>query len=213
MLNAVERKMEALVRIVALLGGAGFLVAILVTCLSIAGKILRRILNTLVGAEFDPTYLSWARPILGEEELVQYAVGIGLFAALPWVTMQRGHITVDLLKNRFSKTVNSALDLIGSVTFSVVIYMIMTQQWFLVFKKTPHAQSSLFELLYKGNWGEFASRVRTMDESQILGMKLWPIHTIAELCVILLFAVSVLCVFRCFRNLQDARRGVDTQRP
>lgn len=207
MFAAIEKSIAHLTRTVALIGGAGLLAAILVTCLSILGKLCRRLLNAVFGADFDLPLLSAVGPILGEEELVQYAVGFALFTALPWLVLQQGNITVDLLKSYFTAGMNRVLDLLGHIVFTAIIYLIMTQQWFLIFAKTRRGQDTLPQLLFGGDWGGLLSRLRVSDESQILGLKLWPLYTVAELCVILLFIVSLFCVVRSLRGLffSDAR--------
>ena len=45
------------------------------------------------------------------------------------------------------------------------------------------------------------ARVRVRDESQILGLKLWPLHIVAEVCVILFFITAVYCCLRSARAL------------
>lgn len=201
-----EKTLERILRAVAVGGGLGLAVAIVVTCLSIVGKLCRRFLNAALGADFNPPVLAWLNPILGEEELVQYAVGFALFAALPLLTLRRGHITVNLLRNFFSAKMNRVLDLLGYLIFAAVAYMMTTQQWFLIFKKTRAGQESLPALLFGGEWTEFAARLRAGDESQILGLPLWPIYAVAEFCVILLFVACAFCVIRGLREWRAAER-------
>ena len=197
MLDAIEKRLRQITRAVALLGGAGFLFAIAATCLSIAGKLCRRALNAVFGADFNPPALAWIKPVLGEEEITQYAVGLGLFAALPWATLQGAHLTVDLFKNKFGPRLNGALDFLGQLIFAVVVGMILRQQWFLIFYKAGGGRADA------GFWG----RLRWADESQILGIKLLPLHAAAELCVALLFVVCVFCVLRAGQNWRRAWRG------
>ena len=199
---SAERLVQQLARALAVLGGLGLLAAIAVTCVSILGKLCNRLLNAVFGADAAPAWLAWAKPILGEEELVQYAVGLALFASLPWLTLQQGHITINLLQNKFSRAVNRLLDLLGNLIFCAVIYMMMTQQWFLIFKKARAGEPALAELLLRADFAGTAARLRTHDESQILGLKLLPLYTAAEVCVIFLFAVSVFCVLRSARALR-----------
>lgn len=199
---AVERVVQQLARGLAVLGGLGLLAAIAITCLSILGKLCRRLLNAVFGADFTPPWLAWARPLLGEEELVQYAVGLAVFAALPWLTLQQGHITINLLEKRFSQTANRLLNLCGNAIFCAVVYMMMTQQWFLLFHKARVSQPALVELLWRGEFAGIAARLRVHDESQILGMKLLPLYAVAEVCVIFLFVVSVFCVLRSVREVR-----------
>lgn len=200
MFSAVEKILQRLTRLAAIAGGAGLLFAVGVTCASIFGKLLRRLLNAALDGG-DSSLPSWIGPILGEEELVQYAVGIALFAALPWLTLQKGHIGVDLLKDFLGEKTNRLLDFLGQFFFAGIVYLIMTQQWFLIFYKTRHGQDGLAQLLFDGDWAEFSERLRRADESQILGIPLWPMYAAAEACVVLLFIVSVFCLLRGGRDL------------
>lgn len=109
-MNLFERTERAITRLaggLALLGGLGLILATVITCVSIVLKMSRRGLDTLFGGAFSGD-VPWAfiRPILGEEELVSLAVGFAVFAALPWVTLQKGHIRIDLFEQRFGKMFN-----------------------------------------------------------------------------------------------------------
>lgn len=212
MFNTTEKLIERITRAVAVAGGAGLLVAIAITCASIVGKLCRRLLNATLGSDFDIPMLTSIGPILGEEEIVQYAVGFALFTALPWLTLQRGHIAVDLLKPYFSSTMNRGLDVIGQLFFTAIVYLIMTQQWYLIFRKTRGGQESISQLFFSGDWTTLGERLRLHDESQILGIKLLPIYTVAELCVILLFIVSVFCLWRSGREFMQTKANATQPR-
>jgi hypothetical protein len=53
-----------------------------------------------------------------------------------------------------------------------------------------------------GNWLEIADRLRDRQESQILGLKLWPTYLVAELLTAVFFVVAVFCVVRSVRALR-----------
>lgn len=186
---------------VAIIGGTGLLFATIVTCISILLKLGRRAIDAFFGASTAPAALDWVRPILGEEELVQYGVGFALFAALPYVMFKRGHVSIDLFERAFGARGNRVLELLGDLTFAVIAYLLMTRQWFLIFKKARGDDPLWFEALLTGQWGEIADRLRDSQESQILGIKLWPTYIAAELCVIAFFIVAVFCVVRSARAL------------
>lgn len=203
MFAAIEKAITRFTRLVAIIGGAGLLFAVFITCLSIIGKLCRRLISLLTDTDSD-VLPAWIGPILGEEELVQYAVGFALFTALPWLTLRCGHITVDLLKPFFGRISNLLLDFLGQLFLAGIIYLVMTQQWFLIFYKTRRGQDSLPQLLFDGNWTAIGERLQSGSESQILGLKLLPIYTVAELCVILWFIVSVFCLLASARSLRLA---------
>lgn len=185
----------------ALLGGAGLIIATVITCVSILLKVGRRAIDAAYGANAAPSALEWVTPILGEEELVQFAVGAALFAALPYVMLRRGHIRVDLLQPLFGDRLNRLLDLLGDVAIAVIAYLIMTRQWFLIFKK-PRGDNPLWiELLITGEWPEIMDRLRDSQETQIIGIKLWPSYVVAEICVAAFFCVAIFCVAKSVRAL------------
>ncbi|MBR9863949.1 MAG: TRAP transporter small permease subunit [Rhodobacteraceae bacterium] len=190
-----ERGMTRLAAGLALLGGLGLIFATLVTCVSILLKLGGRIFDNTTES------LSWLRPILGEEELVTYGVGFALFAALPWVMIQRGHIKIDLFEPVFGDRFNRVLDLIGDVILAALAYLILTRQWYMLFSKARGSKEPLGNLLLQGDFAAAADRMRTSQESQILGLPLWPTYIVAEICVAVFFVVAVFCVWRRVRAL------------
>lgn len=203
----MDRVVARLCKCVAVLGGLGLLFAICVTCVSIVLKITRRALDSTLG--HLPSGDAWAaiRPILGEEELVQYAVGLALFAALPWAAYTRAHIKVDFFEPRFGERFNKLLDLLGDLLFMALAYLILTRQWYKIFKKPRRNSESELELLFRGDFTAFLSRIRAADETQILGIKLWPLYSVAEFLLLIFFLVTVFCVIRSARAL--ASGGVE----
>lgn len=183
----------------ALVGGLGLIAATLVTCLSIVGKLARRGLDALFGASSSPDVVAWITPILGEEEIVQLAVGAALFAALPLAMIRRAHIRVDLFQPLFGDRLNRWLDLVADFSLAVIAYLILTRQWFLIFK-APRGDDPLWgELLLSGNWAEIADRLRSNIESQVIGIPLWPTYVFAQFCVAAFLVVALYCVARSLR--------------
>lgn len=197
----VESAMTRLAAGLALIGGAGLLFATVVTCISILMKLARQLLDTLMGASETGAALPWLHAILGEEELVTYGVGLALFAALPWVMIRKGHIRIDLFESTFGHRFNRFLDLVGDVSLAALAYLIMTRQWFLIFKKARGSNEPLGNLILQGDFAEAADRIRSSQESQILGVPLWPTYIVAEICVIAFFIVACFCVWRSARAL------------
>lgn len=185
----------------ALVGGMGLLFATASTCVSIILKMIRRTLDATASEIIDPEIWSFIRPILGEEELVQYGVGFALFTVLPLVMIRRGHIKVNLFESRFGTGTNRLLDLLGDIALTAIAYLIMTRQWGLIISKTRRNQETVIELLFKGDFTALTDRVRTAQETQILGLPLWPFYIVAEICIIVFFVVAVFCVIRSMRAL------------
>ncbi|SEW09694.1 Tripartite ATP-independent transporter, DctQ component [Cognatiyoonia koreensis] len=197
----LERLIDRLCAGVAILGGLGLVFATVVTCVSICGKLVRRGIDGIFGASNAPEVLDWINPILGEEELVQFGVGFALFAALPYVMWHRGHIKVDLFERFFSSRVNQVLDLIGDILLFLIAYLLMTRQWFLIFKPARRDDPLWGELFVTGRWAEIWDRLRDSQESQIIGIKLWPTYVVAETLTVIFFVVALACVCRGFGRL------------
>ncbi|MEL6959774.1 MAG: TRAP transporter small permease subunit [Pseudomonadota bacterium] len=151
MFDRLDHVVRRLCIFVAVAGGLGLLAATLVTCISIALKLARRAMEAI---GFTPDNLSWVRPILGEEELVQYAVGLALFAALPYVMYARGHITVDLFQKRFGVRLNQVLDLVGDVSLLVLAWLMFSRQWTLLFKPARRDDPPWVEAFLARDWAE-----------------------------------------------------------
>jgi len=185
----------------ALIGGSGLIFATILTCASIILKMTRRLMDRIYGAANSPEILDWVRPILGEEELVQYAVGFSLFAVLPYVMMRRGHVTIDLFEPYFGRIGNRVLELLGDLALATIAYLLMTRQWFLIFKKARRDDPLWGELFIRGDWGEIGDRLRDSQESQIIGLPLWPTYIVTEFCTVVFFLVAVFCVIRSAHKL------------
>lgn len=199
-----ERSERAITRFAAgfaIFGGLGLFFATVLTCVSISLKLLRRILDAIFDPGLVGDALPWLHAILGEEELVTYGVGLALFAALPWVMLKSGHVRIDLLEPIFGRHLNHLLNLVGDLTLAGLAYLIMTRQWFLLIKKARGSKEPFGNLLWQGDFAQAAERLRTSQESQILGVPMWPTYIVAELCVIAFFIVACFCVWRSLRTL------------
>ncbi len=196
MFNRLDQFVRRFCVIVATIGGLGLIAATLITCVSILLKLGRRALEFF---DWTPMALDWVRPILGEEEMVQYGVGFALFAALPWVMYSKGHVTVDLFAPIFGTRLNRFLDLVGDAVLCVLAYLLFTRQWTLLFSPARRNDRLWFTELLTGNWAEIADRLRDRPETQILGVKLWPTYLMAEVLTAIFFFVALFCVVRSTR--------------
>ena len=222
--DRVGRFLNATAGVFAFLGGLGLIFAIVVTCASIILKVTRRVLDFTLSSAFNAESWSGIKPILGEDELVQYAVGIALFSALPWVMIRRGHVRIDIFEPLFGGVFNRLLNVAADLSLLFVSYMILTRQWYLIFKKARRSQEPMPDLVMSGDWAGALGRLRVQPESQILSMKLWPFYAFAELCVALCMVVALYCtvegLIRLFRpntppatgRAMDAEADTDADR-
>ncbi len=202
-IERVGRWLTAATGVFAVIGGLGLLFAIAITCISILLKVTRRILDFTLSEVANPEIWAGIKPILGEEELVQYAVGTALFSALPWVMMKRGHVRIDIFEPLFSGLLNRVLNLLADLSLLAVSYMILTRQWYLLFKKARRSQEPMPDLIWSGDWQGALGRLRVQPESQILSMKLWPFYAFAELCIAFFMLVALYCTVQSLLRLFD----------
>lgn len=203
-IDRTERAFERFAAALAILGGLGLIFATVVTCISILLRTIGRVITSLHGEL--PEALSWLRPILGEEEMVTYGIGLALFAALPWVMIRKGHIKIDLFQPFFSYRFNRLLDLLGDLALTIIAYLILTRQWGLIFKSPRRSEPSFSESLLSGDFETIGGLMRTAQESQILGLPLWPTYIVAEFCVLAFFVTACFCVIRSARDLMAERQ-------
>jgi hypothetical protein len=120
------------------------------------------------------------------------------------VMYSKGHITVDLFTSVFGSRFNRVLDLVGDAVLAVLAYLLFTRQWTLLFKPARGDDAPWATEILAGNWAEIADRLRDNQESQILGLKLWPTYLVAELLTAMFLAVAVFCVLRSARALRGS---------
>lgn len=118
-------------KVMALLGGLLLLMLIMVTCLSVIG----RVLNTIGNSSFIENELGSVAailqnftPINGDFELVEMGIALAIFLFLPWCQLNRRHATVDIFTVRIlSKRVNTFLLLIWEALFVTILGLIAMQ--------------------------------------------------------------------------------------
>lgn len=192
----IEATLEKAATGLALIGGAGLVFATAITCVSILLRLMRRLADGFLSGFVDPALWSSIRPILGEEELVQYGVGFALFAVLPLVALKRGHIRVDLFKPLFGGAVNTVLDLAGDLAMALIAFLLMTRQWGLIFSRPRRGEETILQLGVSGDFAAIGARLRDVQESQILGLPLWQLYSLAQICMIAFFITALFCVWR-----------------
>lgn len=123
----VQRLMTSLARAMALLGGLVLISLVILTCLSILG----RIANTLGHADSIEAMLPFLvgplralGPINGDYELVEAGIAFAIFAFLPWCQLNRGHANVEVLTGFFPRVANRFLAALWEIIFALVILLI-----------------------------------------------------------------------------------------
>lgn len=123
----MQRLVLRLSRAMAILGGMVLISLIVITCLSVMG----RMANTLGHSDFVKDHLSFLAagltrlgPIKGDFEMVEAGVAFAIVAFLPWCQVTRSHANVQLLTAAFSAGVNRLLSFVWELIFALVLILI-----------------------------------------------------------------------------------------
>ncbi|WIJ25077.1 TRAP transporter small permease [Devosia sp. RR2S18] len=176
MTNWLERGVTALAAATAITGGVVMIASILLVVISVAGRALL-----------------WAGlgPIPGDYELVSAAMGLSVFAFLPWAHLTRGHAIVTLLTDNFGRRFNAWLLVITDLLMFIAALFIAWR-------------------LYYGMMDKFAFRETTL----LLRMPLGWAYAAALVGAAVFVVVSLFVVGRSIRNAatgqtEPVRAGAD----
>jgi len=97
-------KIEALAKLVAVLGG---LVLVFIACITTVSIIGRELIFAGLG------------PIPGDFEIVEMGCAFAIFCFLPWCQLKSGHATVDIFTNPLGPRINTALNLLWDAVMGV----------------------------------------------------------------------------------------------
>ena len=107
MYGLLNRMALGLATLLALAGGAVLLCLIVLTCVSILGRV------------FVPLDIGIG-PIRGIYDMTEIAMAAAIFAFLPWAHLTEANARVDLLEPVLPGPVNTALDLVFNIAMLVV---------------------------------------------------------------------------------------------
>jgi hypothetical protein len=124
----MHKFMTKLARSMAAAGGLVLSLLILLTCVSISGRLLNGFLHGGLMQSIAPGFADWAinyvGPVNGDFELVEAGVAFAIFAFLPLCQITAGHASVDILASRFPARVNRFLRMVTEVVFALVLVLI-----------------------------------------------------------------------------------------
>ena len=100
------RALHGLCAGLAVLGGGVLVALIVITCVSIAGRVI------------------FSAPIPGDFELVEIGSAVAVFAFLPYCQIARGNVVVDIFTARASARAKAIMDLAGNLAFTAIAGLI-----------------------------------------------------------------------------------------
>ncbi|WP_299816562.1 TRAP transporter small permease [uncultured Jannaschia sp.] len=128
----LTRLVDALARIMAILGGLVLGGLVVMTCLSIAGRFLSGLLYTdpLAGTALAAALLDLGiGPIDGDFELIEAGMAFAIFAFLPITQLRGAHASVDVFTARMGPGANRVLGFLWSGVFAGVLILVAWQLW------------------------------------------------------------------------------------
>lgn len=93
-------------------------------------------------------------PIPGDFELVEAGAAVAVFCFLPWCQLHRGHVTVDILVDRFPARLKAFLTALGDATLLVVAVVIAWRLWLGLGEKISYQETTF--ILQMPVWYGFA---------------------------------------------------------
>ncbi|MEP0943322.1 MAG: TRAP transporter small permease [Rhizobiaceae bacterium] len=154
----MHRLMTGLARALAIVGGLVLIAIVVLTCLSVIG----RIFNGIGHADFVANYLPILGPffkafgpINGDYELVEAGIALAIFLFLPWCQLNRGHATVELFTAKFPASFNRWLSLFWEVVFAATILLITWRLYVGMTDKMRYGETTF--LLQMPVWWAFAA--------------------------------------------------------
>lgn len=140
---AVGAFLEKFARLLALFGGV-ILAAIAVTTVV-----------SVIGRAFIFAGLG---PIPGDFEIVQTGCAVAVFSFLPWCQLKRGHVTVDIVTDRFPARGRAVFSLVGDIALCAAAILIAWRLWLGLNEKISYGEET-YILAMPVWWGYALSMV------------------------------------------------------
>lgn len=125
----MHKYMMGLSRFMAVLGGVVLTLLIVLTCVSILGRLLNGFFHGDFMESLAPGFSAWminlgVGPVNGDFELVESGVAFAIFAFIPLCQITSGHASVDILTNSFPAWANRFLRMVTEAVFAAVLILI-----------------------------------------------------------------------------------------
>lgn len=167
--------MFGLARVMALFGGVVLVSLIVITCASVAG----RILNTFGHSTFFKenltsigSFFTQFGPIVGDFELIEAGVAFAIMAFLPWCQLNRAHATVELFTGFLPDKPNQFLALIWEAVFAFVMIIITWRIYVGATDKMRYGETT-FLLQFPVWWGYAACTVAAAVACVVAVYSVW----------------------------------------
>jgi TRAP-type mannitol/chloroaromatic compound transport system permease small subunit len=149
--DAVGAAIEIAARAAAVFGGLVLTLAMLVTVVSIIGRMLLQIGNLIPG-------LGWLGPVPGDYEIVEMGAAIAVAASLPMCQLRGGHVIVDLFFSGSGPRALAFFSFLGNLLFAIVGAVIVWRLYLGAMSKFQYHESTMILGIEVG-WGYLALSV------------------------------------------------------
>lgn len=155
----------------AILGGIVLSFLIVLTCASIAGRLLNGFFHSDFMEGIAPGFSKWAidvgvGPITGDFELVEAGVAFAIFAFIPLCQITAGHASVDIFANMLPRGVNRFLRMVIEIVFAAVLVLIAWRLYEGMISKMSYGETT-FLLQFPIWWAYAASFVGAVVSSMV----------------------------------------------
>ncbi|MEY8828772.1 TRAP transporter small permease [Sedimentitalea sp. XS_ASV28] len=169
----MHKFMMGLARFMAVLGGIALSFLILLTCLSIAGRLLNGLFHSDVMQSLLPSVSNWmirigVGPVNGDFELVEAGVAFAIFAFIPLCQITAGHASVDIFTNKLSAGMNRFLRMVTETVFAAVLILIAVKLYDGMISKMRYGETSF--LLQFPVWWAYAASLFGAVVAAIVGL-------------------------------------------
>lgn len=173
--------MMKLARTMAALGGIVLSLLIVLTCLSIAGRLLNGVFHSDLMESIAPGFSHWMieigiGPINGDFELVEAGVAFAIFAFIPLCQITAGHASVDILANGFPARVNRFLRMVTEIVFAAVLVLIAVRLGDGMLSKLKNGETSF--LLQFPVWWAYALSLVAAIVAALVGIYMSVVRTL-----------------------------------
>lgn len=169
----MKRLMMGLARSMAVLGGIVLTLLIVLTCISIAGRLLNGFFHGDMMESLAPGFAKWmidigVGPVNGDFELVEAGVAFAIFCFIPLCQITAGHASVDIITDKFSAGVNRFLRMVIEVVFAGVLVLIAWKLYDGMASKMRYGETSF--LIQFPVWWAYAASFAGAVVAAIVGV-------------------------------------------
>jgi Tripartite ATP-independent periplasmic transporters, DctQ component len=172
--------MMGLARFSAILGGIVLTLLIVLTCVSIIGRILNGWMHSDFMEGLAPGFAQWmlslgVGPVNGDFELVESGVAFAIFAFIPLCQITSGHAAVGIVTDKLPARVQQFLRMIVELVFAAVLVLIAWRLYEGMTSKMRYGETTF--LLQFPIWWAYAASFAGAVVAAIVGVYMGLVRT------------------------------------